>query len=332
MNFPNSGDVIDATQKLFTAIDGETDGGLRFDLSFTANVNPALDLSSPIFKQLTSEAESEYENDFQLLDAYVTTSFDAGDSIIDVTIGKQATNWGEATFIPVGFNGLVANSFDLSKLRAPGSSIREAILPTEQITFATDLEGWSMEAYYQFGHDAIKIDPSGTFFGSQVAATGGDDILASGGYLNSVYPVGKCNTSETLLVGLVCNDTIWAAGESTASIANPNTHDSGYLNRTAWTTAATSYANGDTTDIDKWIAGAANATNAPPVASLHSIPIHPTTGVNGLTAYVGTMYTNAGINPLSATAAEGPGSTGKPGKTNAKRKRALKFIFVCSIF
>ena len=302
LNF-DRGDVIDATQKLFTAIDGETDAGLRFDLSFTANVNPALDISSPIFKQLTNEAENEYENDFQLLDAYVTTSLDVGDSIVDITIGKQATNWGEATFIPVGFNGLVANSFDLSKLRAPGSSIREAILPTEQITFATDLEGWSMEAYYQFGHDAIKIDPSGTFFGSQVAATGGDDILASGGYLNSQYPVGKCNTSETLLVGAACNDTTWAAGESTASLATPNTHDFGYLNRSAWTTAATSYAAGDTTDIDKWIAGAANATNAPPSSALYTIPIHATTGVAGTTTYFGTAYTLAGINPLSETAA-----------------------------
>ena len=302
LNF-DQGDVIDATQKLFTAIDGELDGGVRFDLSFTANVNPALDLSSPIFKQLTNEAESEYENDFQLLDAYITTSLDVGDNIVDITIGKQATNWGEATFIPVGFNGLVANSFDLSKLRAPGSSIREAILPTEQITFATDLEGWSMEAYYQFGHDAIKIDPSGTFFGSQVAATGGDDILASGGYVNSAYPAGKCNTSEILLTGAACDSTTWAANESTASIANPNTHDSGYLNRTAWTTAATSYANGDTTDIDKWIAGAANATDAPPVSSLNIIPINSTTGASGLTTWIGGAYVGAGIDPTSATAA-----------------------------
>ena len=47
--------------------------------------------------------------------AYITTSFDTQSDLgfIDVTAGRYVTSWGEATFIPVGANGLVTNSFDL---------------------------------------------------------------------------------------------------------------------------------------------------------------------------------------------------------------------------
>ena len=56
----------------------------------------------------------------------------ADGNFVDYQIGRFATNWGEATFIPVGANGLVTNALDLSKLRGPGATIREALMPTEQ--------------------------------------------------------------------------------------------------------------------------------------------------------------------------------------------------------
>ena len=48
-------------------------------------------------------------------------------------------------------NGLTTNAIDLTKLRVPGASIKEALLPTEQLTLSGYLDGgWSYEAYYQF--------------------------------------------------------------------------------------------------------------------------------------------------------------------------------------
>ena len=47
-----------------------------------------------------------------------------------VTIGRFVTSWGESTFIPIGMNGLTTNAVDLSKLRNPGASIKEALIPT----------------------------------------------------------------------------------------------------------------------------------------------------------------------------------------------------------
>ena len=47
--------------------------------------------------------------------------------LLTIKLVRFATNWGEATFIPVGANGLVTNAFDLSKLRGPGASIRRSV-------------------------------------------------------------------------------------------------------------------------------------------------------------------------------------------------------------
>ena len=108
-----------------------------------------------------------------LYDAYVTGSADMPDgNFIDYQIGRFATNWGEATFIPVGANGLVTNALDLSKLRGPGASIREALMPTEQITLSSQANGLNVEMYYQFDSKEVQLDPSGTYFGSDFAGKG----------------------------------------------------------------------------------------------------------------------------------------------------------------
>ena len=179
LNFPESGDFIDSTSKFFTSINGKTDSGLSVGISLIGNYNPVLDLNAPAFKRLTSGAESELKSDLQIVDAYIAGSSNYNDSYIDYQVGRFVTSWGEATFIPIGMNGLVTNAVDLTKLRAPGASIRDALLPTEQITFSTQLGNASIEAYYQFSSEEIKTDPAGAFYGSEVLGTGGDRILAA---------------------------------------------------------------------------------------------------------------------------------------------------------
>ena len=52
-----------------------------------------------------------------------------------MTVGQYVTNWDESTFIPIGMNGLTTNAIDLTKLRVPGSSIREALVPANRLLF-----------------------------------------------------------------------------------------------------------------------------------------------------------------------------------------------------
>ena len=66
-------------------------------------------------------------------------------------------------------NGLVTNSLDLTKLRSPGASIKEALMPTEQLTLGFGIsDGSYFEVYGQFGHDPVGLDVRGSYFGSEI--------------------------------------------------------------------------------------------------------------------------------------------------------------------
>jgi len=211
LNFAR-GDIIDATQKIFTEISGTHESGVGIGLSFIGSLNPVMSLTDENFISLTNAAKDELESDVQLLDAYVTTSFDAGEGLgfVDVTAGRYVTSWGEATFIPVGLNGLVTNALDLTKLRAPGASIRDALLPTEQVTVAFGAGNVGFEVYTQFNSETITLDPKGSFFGSDVAGTGGDRILASGAYANELGNEAYCPYSAIVTGRYTCDATLKA--------------------------------------------------------------------------------------------------------------------------
>ncbi len=244
LNFKR-GDVIDATQKAFVEISGNTDSGIGVDLSFIANYNPVLDITDENFIALTTDAADELESDVQLLDAYITTSFDTQSELgfIDLTAGRYVTSWGEATFIPVGLNGFVTNSLDLTKLRAPGASIRDALMPTEQITFSFAAGNWGIEAYSQFNSESVTLDPKGSFFGNDVTGTGGDRILANGAYAEELGNEAYCPYAAIALTGgaFSCDATLKAYTLAADTRANYNDAYQAlyaYRNATAtqWTT------------------------------------------------------------------------------------------------
>ena len=112
---------------------------------------------------LSSEAKRAAVRDIELLDAYVTSSFDVGESAVDVRLGKHVLNWGESTFIPNGINAI--NPFDVSKLRLPGSELREALLPVSMVSASVvPNQELSFEGFYQLDWEQTRIDPVGTFF------------------------------------------------------------------------------------------------------------------------------------------------------------------------
>ena len=112
---------------------------------------------------LSKEALAAVGKDIELLDAYVTTSFDAGDTPVDLRLGKHVLNWGESTFIPNGISEI--NPFDVSKLRLPGSELREALLPVPMVSFsASPNYTTTIEGFYQLDWAKTRIDPVGSFF------------------------------------------------------------------------------------------------------------------------------------------------------------------------
>jgi hypothetical protein len=112
----------------------------------------------------------------QLLDLFVYGSFDLGENPLDLRLGRQVVNWGEATFIQ-GVN--VLNPIDVSAFRRPGAEIKEGLLPVSLIYGNLGLGGgWSIEGFYQFKWEETVIDGCGTYFSTaDFAAQGCNELV-----------------------------------------------------------------------------------------------------------------------------------------------------------
>lgn len=100
-------------------------------------------------RPLTNAAKDVAGRDFRILDLYAATTFDPGGMPLDFRIGNQVLNWGESTFIRNGIN--VINPFDVSRLRTPGSELRDGLVPVPMASVALEPSAnLSLEGFYQF--------------------------------------------------------------------------------------------------------------------------------------------------------------------------------------
>ncbi|MDP2228358.1 MAG: DUF1302 domain-containing protein [Moraxellaceae bacterium] len=118
-----------------------------------------------------SEISDHSGSNARFLDAYVYGNFVVGDRALNVRLGEQVINWGEALFIQDGINN--ANPVSLSKLRLPGAEVREALLPLPMIYASYELaDSLTMEAFYEFDWDYSEPDDVGTYYSTDDAFAG----------------------------------------------------------------------------------------------------------------------------------------------------------------
>ena len=124
-------------------------------------------------RPLSQEAKDLAGKNLEVLDLYVTGTFDAGEAPVDLRLGNHVLNWGESTFIQNGIN--VINPFDVTKLRTPGAELREALepVPLFSASVAPTAE-LSLEGFYQLDWKKTEIDPPGTYFST-------NDYVGAGG-------------------------------------------------------------------------------------------------------------------------------------------------------
>jgi len=139
---------------------------------------------------LTDQALELVGSDIKLLDAYVYGKFQIKDRPGQVRIGNQVVSWGENTFIPNGIN--VINPIDVPALRSPGSELRDALLPVPMIWGTLEVaKNHSIEAFYQLDWERVKIDPSGSYFGTNdFAADGGNKLMLGFGRAPDILSFG----------------------------------------------------------------------------------------------------------------------------------------------
>ena len=131
--------------------------------------------------ELSDEAKDLVGKDFEVLDLYLTGSFDLGDAAVDLRVGNHVISWGESTFIQNSIN--VINPFDVTKLRTPGAELRDGLVPVPMVSFSAALhQDLSVEGFYQVKWEKTEIDPPGSFFStSDFVGAGGKRVVLGWG-------------------------------------------------------------------------------------------------------------------------------------------------------
>lgn len=116
-------------------------------------------------RQISHAGLDEAGSSADLLDAFVYGSWTVNDRALNARLGRQVINWGEGLFYQNGIGA--TNPVDINALRAPGSEVKEAYMPTFMAYASFELrDNLSVEGYWQPGKawEASKIDPCGTYY------------------------------------------------------------------------------------------------------------------------------------------------------------------------
>ena len=192
-----------------------------FDANYTSFEETHPDTTFyPRHTQLPRDVEDRVGSDLEVLDYHASTTFDVLDRTISVKVGNQVLNWGESSLLL--FNSLnTVNALDATKIRFPGSDLKEFFQPQGMVVVGTDIvESISVEGWYSYQWKPVRVDPVGTYF-SQSDTLGAGGTHAMLGFsknpddpLGIYEPIDTCNGPGTCvdsagLVGSVASRTIY---------------------------------------------------------------------------------------------------------------------------
>tara|TARA_R110002073_G_scaffold92272_4_gene216361 strand:+ start:5757 stop:7421 length:1665 start_codon:yes stop_codon:yes gene_type:complete len=137
------------------------------------------------FREFPPGTVKEHRDRLEMLDYFLYGSSSLpGGRLLNVRLGSQVINWGEATFT-AGINGL-QNRADLIARNTPGVEVKEILLPTGALYGQVDIvEDLTLEAYYQYEWKKTELNGVGSYFSDR-------DFLGPGA-VNFLIPVGPNN-------------------------------------------------------------------------------------------------------------------------------------------
>ena len=129
---------------------------------------------------LPDAAENRAEQHGDITDAFVWFRFGPDDRLM-LRVGKQVISWGESTFFQGSINEI--NTVDFTKLRQPGSAIKDAFIGVRSIYGQWEVSPVvTLEAFYLLEFQELLLDPVGNFFGTN------DRVRDGGGFPNGIGP------------------------------------------------------------------------------------------------------------------------------------------------
>lgn len=139
---------------------------------------------------LTGDAKRRVGSRAEIRDAFAYLRFNLGQQPGELRAGWQVINWGESTFIQGGINAI--NPFDVAVLRVPGAELRDALLPVGAVKFSVKpSSSTSIEGFYQYTWEDLKVDPVGSYFSTtDLAGAGATKVMLGFGAAPDTIPVG----------------------------------------------------------------------------------------------------------------------------------------------
>lgn len=130
-------------------------------------------------RQLSDDAKEEVGSSWELLDAFFYGGWQVYDHRLNLRLGRQVINWGEGLFYQNGIGS--TNPVDINALRAPGSELKEAYLPTKMAYISFEVsDTLNIEGYWQpsSAWEGSKVDPCGTYYSTLDVIGAGCDYLS----------------------------------------------------------------------------------------------------------------------------------------------------------
>jgi hypothetical protein len=159
------------------------------------------------------------------LDGFVFGSFEPMGKNLRLRLGRQVISWGESTFIANGIN--IINPVDVSKLRVPGSELKEAFIPTTGIWASQELtKAATIEAFYLTNWDKTRLDPKGSYFSNNDSLSDDADraVVTFGRRRDSHFPLTNPIPPNTPVAGPVAA-RLYGPFDPAASVWAPRSAD-----------------------------------------------------------------------------------------------------------
>jgi hypothetical protein len=125
-------------------------------------------LGSYVNNEYSDRVRRFYRRGTDLLDAFVFTRFEAGESDIALKLGQHAVYWGESLFFP--FHGIAYSQGPFNGQKAavtPGIEAKEVALPSPQLSLNMSVTpALSLMAQYYFRWRPNRLPEGGTYAGS----------------------------------------------------------------------------------------------------------------------------------------------------------------------
>jgi len=140
---------------------------------------------------LSGKARDSVGKKIGLLDHYLSAQFHVGDVPVQLRLGDQVINWGEASFLRFGVDTI--NPLDFIALIQPTSTLRDLPIPQGMLWgAATVTENVAVEGLYQYDWQKVQAPPVGWFFST-------NDLIGSKGLNYAMAGFGRFSDLGTNL-------------------------------------------------------------------------------------------------------------------------------------